>query len=817
MNCISMPASRRLFASPRPIGDIEGNIDVRIERRIERGFARLPRAITALLVGAIMAGASLVASAASITSSSGFINAAITSQTSTFTASFDATPSVSPANDTLSFSNGAQTAYTGLAATVRFNTTGTIDARNGGVYAAASNISFSAGKSYHFRMVINVPARTYSAYVTPAGGSELTIASNYAFRTEQAGITSINNFNADVNAAPGGSLTYTTPTIASGSSSSTSSVASSISSSQSSSLSSSKASSASSLSSQSSSKPASSSSASSVSGTTINSSNGFVNSAIANLTGSFTASFDAKPSVSPANDALSFSSGAQTAYTGLAATVRFNTTGTIDARNGGAYAAATNIPFSANVTYHFRMVINVAAHTYSAYVTPPGSAEQTIATNYAFRSEQAGISNINNFDANVNVTPGGSLTYTLPVISNVSSSQSSSSRSSSSSSSASTSSSSSTSSAASSGVPTLSQVNAKEAELTNSPLMRAVQNSIRTLDNASVNAVLPGRAANPSNVRRVESIVSEAEWNFLFPTRDASYTYLRFLQSVAKFQGLCSDYTDGRDANAICRKSLATMFAHFTQETGGHASGSSIPEWRQGLQYVSEVGCTATGPLCGYNGECFSDTWITQAWPCGKNADGSFKKYYGRGAKQLSYNYNYGPFSAAMFGDVHVLLNDPDQVATTWLNLASAAFFFTYPQPPKPSMLHVIDGTWQPNAADKAAGLSAGFGATIMIINGGIECGSGTDKPQALNRVAYYRQFANELQVPIPATEQLSCANMQPFNANGAGSLLIYWETNWQVGGEYQCQLVSYQTAFSALIPGDYRRCVEKNWNVTIH
>jgi len=40
---------------------------------------------------------------------------------------------------------------------------------------------------------------------------------------------------------------------------------------------------------------------------------------------------------------------------------------------------------------------------------------------------------------------------------------------------------------------------------------------------------------------------------------------------------------------------------------------------------------------------------------------------------------------------------------------------------------------------------------------------------------------------------------------------------NWQVGGEYQCQLVSYQTAYSALIPGDYRRCVEKNWNVTIH
>jgi chitodextrinase len=799
MNRIFTPARRRFFTSLRMSGSIEGCI------------GNLLCGINALLVGTVMAGVSLAASAASITSSSGFINTAISSQTGTFTASFDATPSISPANDTLSFSNGAQTAYTGLAATVRFNPTGTIDARNGGVYAAASNIPFSAGTSYHFRMVINVSAHSYSAYVTPAGGSEMTIASNYAFRSEQAGIASIDNFNADVNVAPGGSLTYTTPTIASSSSSSSSSLSSSVSSSKPSSSSSSSAVS----STASSSKPSSSSSASSVSGTTVNSSNGFVNSAIANQTGSFTASFDAKPSISPANDALSFSNGAQTAYTGLAATVRFNNAGTIDARNGGAYAATTNVPFAANTNYHFRMVINLAARTYSAYVTPAGGTEQTIATNYAFRTEQAGITSLNNFDANVNATPGGSLTYTLPTISGVSSSQSSASQSSSSRSSSS-SSTSSVSSSASSGIPSLAQVNAKEAELTNSPLMRAVQNSIRTLDNTSVTAVVPGRAANPSNVRRVESIVSEAEWNFLFPTRDASYTYVRFLQSVAKFQGLCSDYTDGRDANAICRKSLATMFAHFTQETGGHASGSTTPEWRQGLQYVSEVGCTATGPNCGYNGECSSATWITEAWPCGKNADGSFKKYYGRGAKQLSYNFNYGPFSAAMFGDVHVLLNDPDQVATTWLNLASAAFFFTYPQPPKPSMLHVIDGTWQPNAADKAAGLSAGFGATIMIINGGIECGSGADKPQALNRVAYYRQFANELQVPIPATEQLSCANMQPFNANGAGALLIYWELNWHAGSEYQCQLVSYQTAYSALIPGDYRRCVEKNWNITV-
>ena len=76
---------------------------------------------------------------------------------------------------------------------------------------------------------------------------------------------------------------------------------------------------------------------------------------------------------------------------------------------------------------------------------------------------------------------------------------------------------------------------------------------------------------------------------------------------------------------------------------------------------------------------------------------GKWRKYYGRGAKQLSYNFNYGQFSQAMFEDGRLLLDHPDFVADTWLNMASATWFYTTPQPPKPSMLHVIDGTWVPN------------------------------------------------------------------------------------------------------------------------
>ncbi|MBY0573008.1 MAG: chitinase, partial [Undibacterium sp.] len=238
------------------------------------------------------------------------------------------------------------------------------------------------------------------------------------------------------------------------------------------------------------------------------------------------------------------------------------------------------------------------------------------------------------------------------------------------------------------GIPTLKEAQAAEIAKTSNPLFQQIKASIRTLDTASVEAVAPGRAANPINVKRVEKLLNDNDWQTLFASRNASYTYVRFLQAIAKFPAVCDDYKDGRNADAICRKGLATMFAHFAQETGAHDPNSAIPQWRQGLYFLKEAGCSDTDTSCGYNAECDPNTWQGQTWPCGKDASGRFKKYYGRGAKQLSYNYNYGPFSDAMYGTVRTLLDKPELVADTWLNLASAVFFYVYPQPPKPSMLH---------------------------------------------------------------------------------------------------------------------------------
>ncbi|WP_421159176.1 glycoside hydrolase family 19 protein [Aeromonas dhakensis] len=360
-----------------------------------------------------------------------------------------------------------------------------------------------------------------------------------------------------------------------------------------------------------------------------------------------------------------------------------------------------------------------------------------------------------------------------------------------------------------------SELDAREQALTDFPAMTAVKASIATRDNAVVEAVAPGLPLNPANVKRVEGLLSESQFNFLFPLRALEYTYRGFLQAVAKFPAFCGDYSDGRNAEAICRKSLATMFAHFAQETGGHENWRPEPEWRQGLVWVREMGWTEQ-MRGGYNAECNPEVWQGQQWPCGKFDNGEFKSYFGRGAKQLSYNYNYGPFSEAMFGTVRTLLDNPEKVADTWLNLASAVFFFVYPQPPKPSMLHVVDGTWQPNAHDRQNGLVPGFGVTTQIINGGVECGGAAEHAQSQNRITYYQAQAQYLGVPVPADEVLGCKNMKVFDEAGSGALPIYWENDWSYvpgnpngGKSYACKLVGYQTRFSAFKERDYSRCVQ--------
>jgi hypothetical protein len=120
-----------------------------------------------------------------------------------------------------------------------------------------------------------------------------------------------------------------------------------------------------------------------------------------NQTGDFTIEWDAVPDASGSTEdvVMGLSDGATTALTAMACIARFYTAGNIDARNGNAYAATTTVPYTAGQSYHFRMVVRISSHTYDVFVTPQGQSEVKLASNFAFRSEQASIAQLNCLDS----------------------------------------------------------------------------------------------------------------------------------------------------------------------------------------------------------------------------------------------------------------------------------------------------------------------------------------------------------------------------------------------------------------------------------
>jgi len=119
---------------------------------------------------------------------SGWTNLTIPTQTGKFTLTIAVTPGVNPMDGVIGLSNGNASSYGQLACIVRFNTSGTIDARNGDSYAASNMLSYSAGTQYTVSFVVDMGAKKYTATVASQGGSAVVIAENYSFRTEQNGV-----------------------------------------------------------------------------------------------------------------------------------------------------------------------------------------------------------------------------------------------------------------------------------------------------------------------------------------------------------------------------------------------------------------------------------------------------------------------------------------------------------------------------------------------------------------------------------------------------------------------------------------------------
>jgi hypothetical protein len=91
----------------------------------------------------------------------------------------------------------------------------------------------------------------------------------------------------------------------------------------------------------------------------------------------------------------------------MATITRFSA-GVIDVRDYDQYRADVVMNWTAGSTYTVRTIVNVPAKTYSVFVKGPTGNEQTLATNYRFRLEQAGATQL--VTAVVNTGTTGSIT-----------------------------------------------------------------------------------------------------------------------------------------------------------------------------------------------------------------------------------------------------------------------------------------------------------------------------------------------------------------------------------------------------------------------
>lgn len=216
--------------------------------------------------------------------------------------------------------------------------------------------------------------------------------------------------------------------------------------------------------------------------------------------------------------------------------------------------------------------------------------------------------------------------------------------------------------------------------------------------------------------------VSSAMYEEMFPNRDQLFSYEAIVAAGAAYPAFCNEGSmDDR------KREAAAFLANISHETtGGWPDAPGGPQsW--GLVFKEEIGCE--------NGGCIGYCDASNAkYPCAAG-----KTYHGRGPMQLSWNYNYG-FAGEAMG--LPLLTNPDLVTTDGtVAFKTGVWFWMTPQSPKPSCHDVMIGKWTPTSADMAAGRVPGFGMTINIINGGLECSKATfDKVE--DRVKFYQRYA---------------------------------------------------------------------------
>ncbi|RKS78950.1 putative chitinase [Actinomadura pelletieri DSM 43383] len=215
-------------------------------------------------------------------------------------------------------------------------------------------------------------------------------------------------------------------------------------------------------------------------------------------------------------------------------------------------------------------------------------------------------------------------------------------------------------------------------------------------------AVHGGDCGGPPGPRETRAfVVTEAQFDQMFPNRNPFYTYSGLTAAMASFPAFANTGTD-----TVKKQEAAAFLANVGHETGG-------------LVHIVEQNQNNYPHYC--------DRSQPYGCPAGQAA------YYGRGPIQLSWNFNYKAAGDALGID---LLNNPWLVerdaAVSW---KSALWYWMTQNGP---------GTMTPHDAMVNG---RGFGETIRSINGALECRGG-NPGQVQSRVNNYKKFTEILGVP---------------------------------------------------------------------
>lgn len=209
----------------------------------------------------------------------------------------------------------------------------------------------------------------------------------------------------------------------------------------------------------------------------------------------------------------------------------------------------------------------------------------------------------------------------------------------------------------------------------------------------------------------------------MFPNRNSLYTYNALLIAA-------QDYPSFSNEGSLeqRKREAAAFLANIAHETTGGWPTAPGGPYAWGLYFVEEQ-----------NRESQYCDPTNTTYPCRPG-----RSYHGRGPIQLSWNYNYGAAGQDLSLD---LLNNPDLVkSNSVIAFKTALWYWMNRHSTMPSAHAIMTGGWTPSPEDLSLGRVPGFGMTINVINGGIECNQPTSN-QVLDRVGFYQTFTQILGV----------------------------------------------------------------------